>query len=359
MSENSTPEERTELPSGRRLGEMRREGQIYFSSEVAQITTMTVGFLVICRIVPSLFSGLQEVLRITLAGLDTRTPLSANNVGRWFLWALWYVSPLLLFLFVTNSVVATLAVMLQTKWNIKSPLIRFKFSMLNPLGGIRRIFSPAGFFNTLKALGKLLLVGPIAFFAIKASTKDAVLLPFRGIDGLLSATGAGISTVFWRMLGVFMAIAAVDYVYGKFRWHRQNNMTKQEVKEEHKSQEGDEASKKKMISKGRARLIQKIASTVPKADVVITNPTHFAVALRYDREKMGAPEVVAKGTGYLALRIREIAREAGVPIVERKLLARALYASVKVGQQIPSELYRAVAEVLGYVYRIKGTSARN
>jgi flagellar biosynthetic protein FlhB len=104
--------------------------------------------------------------------------------------------------------------------------------------------------------------------------------------------------------------------------------------------------------------VQKLASAVPKADVVITNPTHFAVALRYDRGKMNAPEVVAKGTGYLALRIRELAREAGVPIVERKPLARALYASVKVGQQIPAELYRAVAEVLGYVYRVKGTSPR-
>jgi flagellar biosynthetic protein FlhB len=136
-------------------------------------------------------------------------------------------------------------------------------------------------------------------------------------------------------------------------------MTKQEVKDEQKNSQGDEATKRKMISKARSRLVQKLASAVPKADVVITNPTHFAVALRYDRSKMNAPEVVAKGTGYLALRIRELAREAGVPIVERKPLARALYASVKVGQQIPAELYRAVAEVLGYVYRVKGTSPRD
>lgn len=353
MADYSTPEERTELPTERRMSQMRREGQIFFSSEVAQVTTMTVSFLIICRIVPSLFRGLQEIFRITLGNLSATAELSPNDVGRWLLWAFWYTSPLLLFLFVTNSIVATLSVMLQTKWNIKRPIIRFRIGMLNPIGGIRKIFSPIGLFNTLKALGKLLLVGPIAFFAIKASTKDAIMLPFRGIQGLLNATGDGISLVFWRMLGVFMAFAAVDYVYGKFRWHRQSNMTKQEVKEDQKAQEGDEATKKKMIGKARNRLYQKLASTVPTADVVVTNPTHYAVALRYDREKMGAPEVVAKGTGYLALRIRELAREAGVPILERKLLARSLYASVKVGQQIPAELYRAVAEVLGYVYRLK------
>lgn len=358
MADYSTPEERTELPTDRRLGQMRREGQVFFSSEVVQVATMTVAFILISRIVPPVFRALQEVIRATLADLTVTSPLSPNDVGRWLLRAFWHVSPLLFLVFIANSLVATLAVMLQTKWAIKSPLIRFRFTMLNPIGGIRRIFSIVGLLNTFKALGKLLLVGPIAFFAIQASTKNAIMLPFQGIHGLLSATGGGISLVFWRMIGVFIAIAAADYVYGKFRWHRQNNMTKQEVKEEHKNQEGDETTKKKMVSKGRERLFQKLVSTVPKADVIITNPTHYAVALRYDRDKMGAPEVVAKGTGYLALRIREIAREAGVPIVERKLLARALYASVKVGQQIPSELYRAVAEVLGYVYRLKGTPPR-
>jgi flagellar biosynthetic protein FlhB len=336
---------------------MRGEGQVYFSSEVAQIATLVVAFMMISRITPALFQGMREVMRGTLGSLASMERLNANNVAHWFLWAFWKVSPLLLLLLVINSIVATLAVMLQTQWNIKSSLIRFRFSALNPVAGLRRILSPAGFFNTLKAVVKLALVAPIAYFAIKGATSEAVLLPFRGIEGVLLFSGAGIKKVFWRLIIVFIAIAAIDYVYGKYRWHRQNNMTKQEVKDEQKNMQGDEATKRKMISKARARLVQKLASAVPKADVIITNPTHF-VALRYDRSKMNAPEVVAKGTGYLALRIRELAREAGVPIVERKPLARALYASVKVGQQIPAELYRAVAEVLGYVYRVKGTSPR-
>lgn len=356
MADYSSPEERTELPMGRRLQEMQREGRVYFSSEVAQIATLAVAFLVATRIAPKLFAGLREILRTTLASLPQTTDLSTNNIGHWFVESLWHVGPFLLLLLFINSIVASLAVMIQTKWNIKASIIRFRFSALNPIAGMRRIFSPAGFFTTLKAIGKLALVLPIAYFAIRSSTQEAVMLPFRGIEGLLLFAGNGMTIVFWRLIAVFAVIAAIDYVYGKYRWHRQNNMTKQEVKDEHKNMEGDEATKRKMVSKGRARLVQKLASAVPKADVVITNPTHYAVALRYDRSKMGAPEVVAKGTGYLALRIREIAKEAGVPIVERKLLARALYASVKVGQQIPHHLYRAVAEVLGYVYRLKGAS---
>ena len=358
MAEYSSPDERTELPTGRTLEKMRGEGQVYFSVEVAQIATLVVAFMMISRITPALFQGMREIMRGTLGSLASMERLNANNVAHWFLWAFWKISPLLLLLLVMNSIVATLAVMVQTQWNVKASLIRFRFSALNPIAGLRRIISPAGFFNTLKAIVKLALVAPIAYFAIKSATSEAVLLPFRGIEGILIFSGIGIKTVFWRLIIVFVAIAAIDYVYGKYRWHRQNNMTKQEVKDEQKNSQGDEATKRKMVSKARARLVQKLASAVPKADVVITNPTHFAVALRYDRGKMNAPEVVAKGTGYLALRIRELAREAGVPIVERKPLARALYASVKVGQQIPAELYRAVAEVLGYVYRVKGTSPR-
>ncbi len=135
-------------------------------------------------------------------------------------------------------------------------------------------------------------------------------------------------------------------------------MTKEEVKDERKSIEGDEATKRKIIAKGWQRIVQRIKTNVPKADVVVTNPTHYAVALQYDRGSMKAPKVIAKGADHLAFKIREIARESGVPILERKSLARALYSSVKVDAEIPFELYKAVAEVLAYVYRIKGKNKR-
>lgn len=166
-------------------------------------------------------------------------------------------------------------------------------------------------------------------------------------------TGGAMDKIFWRIMYIMFGVAAFDYFYGKYRWFRINKMTKDEVKDERKATEGDDTTRRKIIAKGLQRIAQRIATTVPKATVVITNPTHYAVALQYERGIMKAPKVVAKGTDYLAMRIREIAKEAGVPIVERKSLARALYASVEVGNEIPYDLFKAVAEVLAYVYKLK------
>jgi flagellar biosynthetic protein FlhB len=168
---------------------------------------------------------------------------------------------------------------------------------------------------------------------------------------VLATTGAALQSVFWKVLYILIAVAVLDTAWGHFQWLRKNKMTKDEVKDERKSVEGDESMRRKMIAKGQQRLANKLKSSVPKADVIITNPTHYAIALKYDRDKFAAPIVVAKGTDFMAQRIREIAKEHGIPIVERKALARALYASTEVGSEIPRELFRAVAEVLAYVFR--------
>jgi flagellar biosynthetic protein FlhB len=173
------------------------------------------------------------------------------------------------------------------------------------------------------------------------------------VEQILLFIGIAITSVFWKVMYVLIALAIFDFSYGKWQWLRHNKMTKDEVKDERKSIEGDEATKKKIQQKGFQRVIQRLNKTVPKANVIITNPTHFAVALQYDRKTMRAPIVVAKGQDFLALRIREIAREAGIPILERKALARALYASAEIGSEIPYELFKAVAEVLAYVFRLK------
>jgi flagellar biosynthetic protein FlhB len=157
---------------------------------------------------------------------------------------------------------------------------------------------------------------------------------------------------------IFVALAVVDWVWGKFQWLKKNKMTKEEVKEERKSIEGDEAMRRKMISKGMARIAQKLKKSVPQADVIVTNPTHYAVALKYDRGNHTAPIVVAKGTDFIAQRIREIGKEHNIPILERKALARALYASTEVGSEIPRDLFKAVAEVLAFVYRLKRPRSR-
>jgi flagellar biosynthetic protein FlhB len=177
------------------------------------------------------------------------------------------------------------------------------------------------------------------------------------VEAILAFIGNAIVDLFWDIFYILLAFAIFDFFWTRYMWYRDNKMTKEEVKDEKKSVEGDEATKRKMIAKGLQRIVERIQNSVPQADVVITNPTHFAVALKYDRDGMTAPLVIAKGKGFLALRIRKIAKEAKIPILERKPLARALYASVEVGNEIPRELFKAVAEILAYVYKLKNPHA--
>ncbi len=354
MAENTTPEERTEEPTDRRLAELRRMGQIHLSTEASQVVTLIVGFLATVYLVPLLQSRLQLLFRRSFAGIADTSELTSLRVMRMGYDTLLLIGPLLAGIVLLTATAAVLSTMLQTQWNVKEKKIDFRFASLNPIAGVRRVFSLHGVIGTLKALLKLVIILPIAYAGLRMASEDMIMLPFYPLAGIMAYTGATIKRLFWKILTVLIVFAVFDYWYGRVRWFRQNRMTKDEVKDERKSLEGDEGTKKRIVQKARARLLQKIAQAVPRADVIITNPTHYAVALRYDRSSMDAPEVLAKGKGHLALHIRGLAKEAGVPIVERKALARALYFSVKVGQQIPSELYRAVAEVLGYVFRLKG-----
>jgi flagellar biosynthetic protein FlhB len=205
----------------------------------------------------------------------------------------------------------------------------------------------------LKAVAKMALVLPVGYWALKGFAPEMVRLVHMSIEDVLVMVGESLTSVFWKIMYILFAISFADMAWGKYQWLRQNKMTKDEVKDERKAIEGDETMRRKIIAKGQQRLANKLKSSVPKADVVVTNPTHYAVALKYDRDRFAAPIVVAKGTDFMAQRIREIAAEHNIPILERKALARALYASTEVGSEIPRDLFRAVAEVLAYVYRTK------
>ena len=183
------------------------------------------------------------------------------------------------------------------------------------------------------------------------------MLVHTTVDNLLALTGVAIMDLFWKIFTVLLIFAIFDRFWGKYQWLRQNKMTKDEVKDERKAVEGDEETKREIKNRGLTRLMQQIMSSVPNADVVVTNPTHYSVALKYDRDTMRAPTILAKGKGFRALRIREVARDAGVPILQRKPLARALFHTGEEGKEIPYELYRAVAELFAYVYKLKNPHA--
>jgi flagellar biosynthesis protein FlhB len=353
MSETSTPEERTEAPSDKRMGKLRKEGQIHSSNEVVQVASLITGFLMLQALWSTFYLGLQGVFRKSFQMIGNHEPITIDVMHIGFIGLLRSMVPMLMILVIVIAVIASLAQMLQTKWNIKEKKIHFQFHMLNPISGIKRIISISGVVNVLKALAKLALIIPIAYYALKGYSPYMISLVHLDIDEIFSFTGEAMNSLFWKIMYVLIAMAIFDYVYGKFRWLKQNKMTKDEVKDERKAVEGDEATKRRIQQKGLARIMQRIAQSVPKAHVVVTNPTHYSVALQYDRGKDRAPRVVAKGKGFMALRIREIARASGVPVLERKPLARALFKSVEVGAEIPRDLFKAVAEVLAYVHRIK------
>ncbi len=353
MAEYSTPEERTEMPTERRMGQLRKQGAIFHSQEVAQVASLLSGFMILAMVWQSLLANMKIAFVKSFHLITSTEPLTSNRLRDGFIGLVLLLGPDILFIMVFVAVIASLSVFLQTGFNLKENKIEMKWDMLNPIAGFTRIFSIGGVVNTLKALLKLVIILPLSFFIVQSFAPEMTSLVHKSIYQILAFTGEGMMKLFYRILYILIGFAVFDFVWGKFQWLKNNKMTKDEVKDERKAVEGDEDTKRRIQAKGIQRIMQRIRDSVKKADVVVTNPTHYAVALKYDREHMNAPMVVAKGQGYLAQRIKEIAREAGVPVLERKPLARALYKSVEIGAVIPRELFKAVAEVLAYVYKLK------
>jgi flagellar biosynthetic protein FlhB len=351
MSKDSLPEQRTEMPTERRLEEIRKEGAIFHSTDLEHVFVLIAGFLALTYSWKLIFTDMRILMVKTFRLIANTEPIDPTDLINGVLKLSLLVVPDLLIITGCVALVACLSVLLQTKWNKREKWIKFRWDLLNPLAGLKRIFSVHGLTNLLKAIIKLGLVLPIGYWALKGFAPDMVRLVHMSLHDVLATTGGAVRSAFWKVTYVLMAVAILDLAWGRFQWLRKNKMTKEEVKEERKSVEGDESMRRKMIAKGQQRLVNKLKSSVPKADVIITNPTHYAIALKYERDKFAAPIVVAKGTDFMAQRIREIAKENGIPIVERKALARALYASTEVGSEIPRELFRAVAEVLAYVFK--------
>ncbi len=354
MSENSLPEERTEMPTDKRMGQLRKEGTLHMSNEVVQVLSLTTGFILLGYLWSYILNDFKICMTYTFGLIAEANKVDVNFVHSGFLGTIKLFGPHLLIFISIIAAVGVLSVMLQTNWNVKEKKIHFKWNLIQPLNGLKRIISVQGLVTTGKALLKLMLILPIGYFALKQFAPDMIKLMHTSVETILIYVGTAMANIFWKIFYLLVVLAAFDYFWTKHQWLKQNKMTKVEVKDEKKSIEGDEATKRKIIAKGLQRIMQRIMNSVPKAHVIITNPTHYAIALRYERDEMRAPVVVAKGKGFLALRIREIARQNSIPIVERKPLARALYASTEVGSEIPNELFRAVAEVLAYIYKLRG-----
>ena len=242
----------------------------------------------------------------------------------------------------------------QVGWHPTGKPLQPKFNKLNPLSGMKKIFSKNSLVELIKSILKISLVLYVAWDYLRKHSEGLFLLYDMGLKSGIAAAGNLVINLGIRIAITYLIIAFADYAYQRWKHNDDLKMTKQEVKDEYKQQEGDPQIKGKIRQKMREVSQRRMMQNLPKADVVITNPTHYAVAIQYDADHYDAPMVIAKGADYLAQKIKETARENNIEIVENKPLARMLYANVEVGELIPPELYQAVAEVLAFVYKLKG-----
>lgn len=250
--------------------------------------------------------------------------------------------------------VAFVSDLFQVKWRPTSKPLQPKLSKLNPLNGVKKIFSAQSLVELVKSVAKILLIALVTYSYIKNKIGLLYALYDMSMMQAVNLIGETVIELGIRISAIYMIIAGADFMYQKYKFKNDMKMTKQEIKEEYKNAEGDPEIKGKIKARMREASQRRMMQAIPKADVVITNPTHYAVAIRYDTEVAPAPIVVAKGSDYLAQKIKQIARENNVEIVEDKPLARMLYANVDVDKQIPPELYQAVAEILAMVYHAQG-----
>lgn len=300
-----------------------------------------------------LFARLQAMTQFLLGGAADSSlngaqlvPLAKATVGEMFALLL----PILAVFMLTSVVV----VLLQTGFLFTTRPLKWSLDKLNPISGIAKLFSPQTFVLMLINIAKLGLVGGVVYYSV-VEQLDKIL--FASGLAFTSLVGMAIEVFFdlgIRVAIVLILLGIIDWFYQRYKHERNLRMSKQEIKEEMRSMDGDPLMKRRRREAQMQLAWQRIRMDVPEADVVVTNPTHVAVALKYDTATMIAPRVVAKGKDYLAQRIRQMAVEAGIPIVERKPLARVLYKLAEVGQEIPAHLYKAVAEVLAYVYELSG-----
>lgn len=351
MAEDSDLE-RTEDPSERRLEQAREEGQIARSRELNTFAVMMAGGAGLWLMGSALNTSMLKLLHDGLSvprDLAFKPELLLPHLFDLASAVLLAFAPLLLLL----MLVALFSPMLLDGWVFSTKALQPNFSRMNPFSGIARMFSSHGLIELVKALAKALLIGGIAAWVIWKNREVYLLLSTEAPSIAIPHLATLMWACFLAVMGGLALIAMIDVPFQLYEHHKKLKMTKEEVRQEAKESEGNPEVKGRIRSMQREMARRRMMAAIPTADVVVTNPTHFSVALKYSETGMRAPIVVAKGTHLLAARIREIATEHNVPILEAPPLARALYKHCELEQSIPEALYNAVAQVLAYVYQLR------
>jgi len=351
MAEESF-QEKTEQATPKRREDARKKGQVVRSAELSSVAILMMGLLALWGLGGYMYDRLSGLMiEMFTSGVTMNIdPLTVQPyISRWVSQFVAIVAPIVVILVVAavGINVSQVGVLFTGK-----PL-EPKAERISPLSGVKRIFSKKGLVELAKGLFKIAIVALITYWTLEAEADTLLALVDMTIGQILGLGAEIVLDLGFRVALVLLLMAVLDYAFQ--RWDYENNlkMTKQELKEEQKQQEGDPVLRSRVRSLQRDMSRQRMMSDVGESDVVVTNPTHLAIALKYDPASMVAPIVLAKGQRLVAQKIKELAREAGVPVVENKPLARALFKAVQVGQEIPEDLFRATAEVLAFVFQMR------
>lgn len=351
--------EKTEEPTSKKLEDTRKEGQVAKSKELSNAISLICMFVMLKMMLGFIGTNFLGIFENVYTGMpdyvtlhDGFLPVTSfeSLIKKTLLRILIMISPFLIVGFATDII----SNMIQFKWQVTSKPLMPKFSKMNPVSGFKKIFSVNSLAELLKSIVKILIVTVVAYNTLKSKFNVIYLLFQMTLWQGIATAGEIAIDVGLKCSFVYLILALVDFVYQKRKFMKDQRMTKQEVKDEYKQAEGDPAVKGKIRQKMQEASRRRMMQQLPQADVVITNPTHFAVAIKYDKEVAEAPVVLAKGEDYLAQKIKEVAREHHIEIVENKPLARMLYHNVEIGEMIPPELYQAVADILAMVYQMQG-----
>ncbi|MBK9127832.1 MAG: flagellar biosynthesis protein FlhB [Phycisphaerales bacterium] len=340
--------DRTEDPTPRRREEAREEGRVARSADLTAAVSLLAAVLLLRFLGPDMMAGLHALTASLHGAGEVSTGELAPLYWRTLELAARLTLPFLALLLALTAAGAAVQTGLRLTWKKLTP----KPEHLSPIKGLKRVVSTESLTRLMISLVKLTIVTLVCWHTIAAGLPRIVGSGAGGPGGFFVTCAGVLFDLAVRLALVLLILGLIDYMFQRWRTEKQLRMTKQEVRDELKRMEGDPLIKQRRRQVQQRLALQRMRAEVPRAQVVVTNPTEYAVALRYDEQRMSAPRVTAKGRGYLAHRIRQLALEHGVPVVQRPPLARALYAAVDVGREVPPAFYRAVAEVLAYVYQL-------
>lgn len=345
--------EKTEKATPKRKKDERKKGNVFLSQEVVTIFTLLGVFYTLKMMMPSILKTLEEAVRQFSDLAASMTELSSGELRSYFISLIIVFARTALIPLLVCGLLAIIATMLQTRMLFSPQAFGFKAERINPMKGLKKIFSMRSFVELLKSLLKISIILYVLYSVIRSELLLMPQMMHMSFMQALSKTGSIIMSIITTAGLTFVFVAGADYLYQWWQYEKNLRMSKQEIKDEYKQTEGDPQIKGRIRAMQQQRAKRRMMQNVPTADVVIRNPTHYAVAIKYEQDIGRAPRVIAKGADSLALRIIAVAEENAVTVVENKPLARGLFESVELDHEIPERFYRAVAEVLAFVYSLK------